>query len=98
MARNQLLEDADAYTTADIIDRIEAPKLADMNLKAYMRDRAMRGQVMSPAMNQALERMPEGPANVPWLAAALKAANEFSPEAMAVANFLGPKVRMPREP
>lgn len=92
MRRNQLLHDADAYTTADVIDRIEPPKLADMNLKAYMRDRAMRGEAMSPAMNEALERTPEGKANIPWLAAALQAAERFSPEAMAAANFVGHRV------
>jgi hypothetical protein len=80
-----------SLTTADVIRAM--PYEGDpLDLKAQMRDRAMRGQKMSPEMTARIAPDPERKANLPWLRSALDAANEFSPAAMFAASFVGPKV------
>lgn len=78
-------------TTADVI-RAMPYQGHPMDLKAQMRDRAMRGQPMSPEMTARIAPDPEREANLPWLRKALDWGNEHAPAAMLAASFVGSRV------
>lgn len=76
-------------STTDVIDRIPRPT-DPLDIKAYLRDQAMRGARLSPETLAAIQPTPQRDPN--WFERAL---SYIPPEAMLAANFLSPGVRLP---